>query len=61
MFSPLHYAVYQSNFVLLEMLLHSNEDIDHSLEDQDGRRPIDLCNSISSVFKTLRRELKKQR
>ena len=60
-FTPLHYAVYQSNFPLLIMLLRSEEDIDHEIEDGEGRKPIDLCNSISSIFKTLRTELKNQR
>ena len=59
-FSALHYAVYQNNFALLNKLLQSEEPIDHKIEDAEGRRAIDLCNSISAVFKTLRHELDKQ-
>ena len=59
--SPLHYAVYQSNFNLLSLLLNSEEDIDHEAEDLNGRRPIDLCKSISSIFKTLRSQLRSKK
>ena len=61
MFSPLHYAVYQNNFPLLMFILNSEEELNHFLEDTDGRKPIDLCNSISSIFKTLRAQLNFQR
>jgi ankyrin repeat protein len=61
LFSPLHYAVYQNNFPLLTMILKSEEIIDHELVDIEGRKAIDLCNSISSIFKTLRTELRKQK
>jgi hypothetical protein len=57
MFTPLHYAVYQNNFPLLMMILQSDEVVDHNVEDNEGRRAIDLCNSISSIFKTLRAKL----
>lgn len=60
-FTSLHYAVYQNNFQLLFMLLRSREYLDHTIKDSAGRRAIDLCNSISAVFKALRRELQKQR
>jgi len=61
MFSPIHYAVYQNNFALLMIMLNSQEEFNHFLEDIEGRKPIDLCNSISSIFKTLRNQLNKQR
>lgn len=60
-FSPLHYAVFQSNFALLMMILKSDEQLDHFQEDAEGRRAIDLCNSISSIFKALRHQLDIQR
>jgi len=60
-FTALHYAVKQNNFDLLINLLKSKEPLDHQIEDQNGRMPIQLCNSISAIFKTLRRELVKQR
>ena len=60
-FTPLHYAVKQNNFDLLINLLKSDEELDHQLEDSAGRIPIEHCNSISAIFKTLRRELVKQR
>ena len=59
--TPLHYAVYQNNFNLLFILIRSEEQFDHEAEDSLGRKAIDLCKSISSIFKTLRRELGKQR
>ena len=58
-FTPLHYSVKQNNFELLINLLKSNENIDHQIEDVYGRIPIQLCNTISAIFKTLRRELVK--
>ena len=61
LFTPLHYAVKQNNFDLLINLLRSEELLDHQIEDFNGRIPIQLCNSISAIFKTLRRELVKQR
>ena len=60
-FSPLHYAVYQNNFTLLMMILNSEEELDLFLEDAEGRKAIDLCTSISSIFKALRRHLDIQR
>jgi ankyrin repeat protein len=54
LFTPLHYAVHQNNFSLLMLILNSEERLDHGLKDIDGRRAIDLCNSISSIYKTLR-------
>lgn len=60
-FTALHYAVKQNNFDLLINLLKSKEPLDHQIEDANGRIPIELCNSISAIFKTLRRELVKQR
>jgi len=43
------------------MLLMSGEKINHELEDTEGRRAIDLCSSISAIFKSLKRALKNQR
>lgn len=60
-FTPLHYAVYQNNFQLLFLLLKSDEPINHEKRDALGRRAIDLCSSISAIFKALRREITKQR
>lgn len=43
------------------MLLNSEEKLDHFQEDAEGRKAIDLCNSISSIFKALRLQLGVQR
>lgn len=60
-FTALHFAIYQNNFRLLHALLSSDETLNHEVEDQEGRTPVQLCNSISSIYKTLRRELAKHR
>lgn len=57
----MHVAVYQNNFELIQMLLESDEPFDLELKDIEGRCAIDLCYSISAIFKTLRRALNKQR
>jgi len=41
------------------MLLRSEENIDHEQKDSEGRRAIDLCLSISAIYKALKREVKK--
>lgn len=43
------------------MILNSEERLDHFQEDAEGRKAIDLCNSISSIFKALRHQLDIQR
>lgn len=57
----MHVAVYQNNFELIQMLLESEEPFDLEIKDVEGRSAIDLCYSISAVFKTLRIALTKQR
>lgn len=58
-FTPLHHAVFQNNFVLITMLL--NQNVDHRKRDIEGRMPLNLCNSISSVFKTIRHQHQQDR
>jgi hypothetical protein len=41
------------------MLLKSKEKIDMLKKDADGRLPIELCFSVSTIFKTLRRAMNK--
>ena len=60
-FTPIHFAVYQNNFQLMCLLLESHqESIDLELTDKEGRTPLDLCLTISAIYKTLRRALNKQ-
>ena len=59
-FTPIHFAVYQNNFQLMCMLLESQESINMELKDKEGRMPLDLCLTISAIYKTLRRALSKQ-
>jgi ankyrin repeat protein len=55
-FTPLHHAVFQNNFNAIALLLKSEEQIDLNKEDCEGRKALDLCFSISSVFKTIRKK-----
>jgi len=57
----MHVAVYQNNFELIQMLLESEEPFDLEIKDSEDRCAIDLCYSISAIFKTLRRAMNKQR
>lgn len=41
---------------MITMLLNSSSQINLHQRDFDGRMPIDLCYSISSVFKTIRKQ-----
>jgi ankyrin repeat protein len=58
-FTPIHFAVYQNNFQLMCMLLESTETIDMEIKDKEDRMPLDLCLTISAIYKTLRRALTK--
>jgi hypothetical protein len=60
-FTPLHYAVVSNNFALISLLLESEEEIDMEIQDLEGRIPIDLCFTISAIYKTLKRALRKQK
>ena len=42
------------------MLLESKEPLNLDQKDAEGRIPLELCFSISTVFKTLRRAYRKQ-
>jgi hypothetical protein len=43
----------------MTMLLESQEPIDMEIKDREDRMPLDLCLTISAIFKTLRRALTK--
>lgn len=60
-FTPMHYAVVSNNFTLISMLLSSQEELNLEIRDYEHRIPLDHCFSISSIYKTLKRALKKQR
>jgi ankyrin repeat protein len=57
----LHQAVSQNNFNLISLLLNSDLDLDLNAQDTEGRVPLDLCNSISSVYKMLRKQWRMKR
>lgn len=59
-FSAMHHAVFQGNFQIITMLLESKEPLNLDQKDAEGRIPLELCFSISTVFKTLRRAYRKQ-
>jgi ankyrin repeat protein len=58
-FTPIHFAVYQNNFQLMTLLLASDEKIDLEKKDKEDRMPLDLCLTISAIYKTLKRALNK--
>jgi len=59
-YTPLHFAVHQNNIQMICMILEYNrqfKNIDLQQTDNDGKIPIDHCNTISAIYKTLRRAL----
>ena len=60
-FTPLHFSIYQANFTILNILLNSEEKLNHEALDQEGRVPLQLCNAMSSVYKLMNREYKKSK
>jgi hypothetical protein len=45
----------------MKLLLLSGEEVGLTSKDDLGREPIELCSSISAVFKLLKREKRKSK